>query len=90
MAVSNPATNVHIAQINPNGGELFLTNRQGLQSRSVLRSAGKIYAVDWDITGTVNDTATEVEWSDGSLWNASPSDVDSLFADGFNPFPVPD
>ena len=81
------AGDLHITQIDPNGGELLLTNQQGEISRGVLRSSTQIYAVGWDTVGTLSDFDSILSWSnEASPLNAAPSDIDDLFADDFNPF----
>lgn len=77
---------LHIGQVDPNGGELLLTNRKGQISRAVFRSSTEIYAVGWNLVGTISGGGTVIQWSNFTTWNASPSGLDALFADDFNPF----
>lgn len=87
VSVADPASNIHVAQIDPNGGELLLTNRAGAISRGILRSSTEIYAVNWQLVGTLSATDSVITWTTSTpTWTSAPSNIDSLFAADFNPF----
>lgn len=75
-----------VAQIQPNNGQLLLTNEHGDTSRAVFLSSGAIRAVDWNVTGVLSAGNSVITWSNNSQWTAAPSAADQYFADDFNPF----
>jgi hypothetical protein len=79
-------TEAQMPKLEPNDGELFLTNEFGLTSRAVFLSSTQILAVNWGVIGNLTSSNTRIEWNNNTLWTAAPSALDELFADEFNPF----
>ena len=73
-----------LAAITPSFAESLLTNERGEISRAVIISPTRLYAVKWQMYGTLSESNTKITFDDGSVWIAAHSANDPLFGNGFS------
>lgn len=60
-------------QVYDNGWRFSITNERGQTSDGTARSSRELYIPSLGITGYVNNDATRIRWSNGTVWTRSPS-----------------
>ena len=59
-------------QVYDNGWKFSITNENGQTSNGYAKSSRELYIPSLGITGLVNDAATKIKWSNGTVWTRNP------------------
>lgn len=60
-------------QVYDNGWRFSITNESGQTSDGYAKSSRELYIPSLGISGNVNNDATRIRWSNGTVWTRSPS-----------------